>query len=103
MLGNKRHYYNVFNMLTLDCPLLNVNGGVVIYQNITTNSLARIRCNNGFLLQGTPVLKCYRNGTWSDKSPLCNSKAHSLLIKYTNALYLPFYGLDNYNMLGCFF
>lgn len=65
--------------LAVDCgwpqPLQNgsVIGEKTVYPNFVNHS-----CDEGFILRGSPKIKCQTNGTWSKTSSFCEGKSYQL-------------------------
>ena len=53
-------------MISPDCgEVLDPENGIVISQNLTR---AMLGCNEGFVLDGNPILRCLGSGQWSESS-----------------------------------
>lgn len=60
------------SLSAVDCgrphPLQN---GSIIGENTVYPNFVTHRCDEGFILRGSPKIKCQANGTWSRTSSFC--------------------------------
>ena len=64
---------NIFSEIT--CPeLINPENGVVSVDNNNLNGVAEYTCNEGFKLDGDPILTCLESEHWSTQPPICLGK-----------------------------
>ncbi|XP_071491017.1 LOW QUALITY PROTEIN: sushi, von Willebrand factor type A, EGF and pentraxin domain-containing protein 1-like [Diadema antillarum] len=50
-----------------------IKNGVRTYRSLTFNSTTIFECHSGYVLRGTPVLKCMADGTWYPHAPACQA------------------------------
>ena len=70
------------------CPKLDLDYGFVKHSGFKPGSKASHFCNRGFKLNGDKVRVCQKNGYWSGKPPVCESKLNSYFFKLIGTYYL---------------
>ena len=61
------------NLLAVDCgdPDTPDENGSVKVGDTTLGNIATYKCNYGFILVGSSVVKCLYTGEWNDTAPVC--------------------------------
>ena len=76
--------------LAVDCgrpqPLQN---GSIIGEKTVYPHFVNHTCDEGFILRGSPKIKCQTNGTWSKTISFCEGKDHVIMLPCDQIIFLP--------------
>ena len=74
-------FFGAFFFQAVDCgqpqPIQNgsITGGSTVYPNVM-----QLICEEGFILRGSPDMRCQTNGTWSKASSFCEGNNVVILL-----------------------
>ena len=72
--------FTTISITVIDCkaPPTPLNGQVEFSETLFT-SRANYSCNNGYILNGSPVRLCTDTGLWSGPDPICKGRLYNLI------------------------
>ena len=77
-------------MTLTECQKYNISNGIVSFNGTVSGSVARQKCEEGFILIGTPLKTCLKSGNWTGTESKCskNSIMNKNYCDYTFAVSL---------------